>query len=113
MDKVVFSTDPNWKEKCTICKNPIDECICLKNENISTAHQTAYIARDRKKRRGKTVTTVANLRGDLKALQKELQKHCGAGGTVKNGIIEVQGDHREKIHNYLRQRGYNVKMVGG
>ena len=74
---------------------------------------TAYIERDRKKRRGKTVTVISRLPGNLKELQKELQKECGAGGSVKNGAIEIQGDHREKIAGILKSKGFKVKFIGG
>ncbi|KAA3608496.1 MAG: translation initiation factor [Calditrichaeota bacterium] len=74
---------------------------------------TAYIERDRKKRRGKVVTVISRLQGNLKELQKELQKDCGAGGSVKNGNIEIQGDHRDKIAAILKQKGFKIKFVGG
>ncbi len=74
---------------------------------------TIYIERDRKKRRGKIVTVVSKVPGNLKELLKELQKECGAGGSVKKGNIEVQGDHRDKIAALLKGRGYNTKYKGG
>ena len=73
----------------------------------------AYIERDRKKRRGKIVTVISRLSGDLKQLQKELQKECGAGGSVKNGTVEIQGDHREKIADILKRKGFKIKFIGG
>ncbi len=79
----------------------------------SPEKQTAYIERDRKKRRGKTVTVIRNLKGDLSGLKKELQKHCGAGGSLKNNEIEIQGDHRDKIAAYLREKGFKIKFIGG
>ncbi len=82
-------------------------------EETPSGQQTAYIERDRKKRRGKTVTVIRNLKGDLSGLKKELQKHCGAGGSLKNNEIEIQGDHRDKIAAYLRGKGYKTKFVGG
>jgi len=78
--------------------------------------QTAYVARDRKGRAGKTVTLVRNLQltpEDLHALGSQLRKACGAGGTVKEGVIEIQGDHRDKIVAELGRLGYRVKLVGG
>jgi translation initiation factor 1 len=112
MGKIVYSTDPQWRERCPVCSEAIDQCICSQDETGPT-QQTVYLARDRKKRKGKTVTTITNLKCDLRSLQKELQKHCGAGGTVKNGIIEIQGDQRTKIQKYMEQKGYKVKLVGG
>lgn len=82
-------------------------------ENTTLSGQTAYIQREKKQRGGKTVTVVTNLKGDLKSLQKKLQKHCGTGGTLKNGNIEIQGDHRDKIAQYLQGMGIKVKLRGG
>ena len=101
---IVYSTDPNWKK---------DEDVEGSQTKPQVSNQTAYIERDRKKRAGKVVTVISNLKSDLKGLQKELQKLCGSGGTVKNGNIEIQGDHREKIANYLQGKGIKTKFVGG
>lgn len=82
----------------------------------SAAKQTARIARDSKRRRGKTVTVVSGLQHDpatLEALLKRLKQHCGAGGTLKDGEIEIQGDHRERVAAALAAMGYKVKHVGG
>jgi translation initiation factor 1 len=100
---IVYSTDPNWQK---------DEGDEQKSES-SSSNQTAYIERDRKKRAGKVVTVISKLSGNLKELQKELQKLCGSGGTVKNGNIEIQGDHRDKIAEYLNKKGIKTKFVGG
>ncbi|MBN1407997.1 MAG: translation initiation factor [Calditrichaceae bacterium] len=100
---IVYSTDPNWKK----------EEVKVQNSVSKLSDQTAYIERDRKKRAGKVVTVVSKLHGNLKELQKELQKLCGSGGTVKNGNIEIQGDHREKIAEYLQKKGIKIKFVGG
>jgi translation initiation factor 1 len=78
--------------------------------------QTARIALDRKGRGGKAVTTVSGLvhpEPELTALGKQLKQACGAGGTVKDQVIEVQGDHRDTVEAWLRARGYRVKRVGG
>jgi translation initiation factor 1 len=50
---------------------------------------------------------------DLKALAKKLKRACGSGGTIKDGLIEIQGDHRQKIADTLRKQGYQVKIAGG
>lgn len=101
---IVYSTNPNWKK---------EEDFEDQQSNNQHAKQTAYIKRDRKKRAGKVVTVISKLHGDLKGLQKELQKLCGSGGTVKNGNIEIQGDHRGKIAAYLQKKGINTKYSGG
>jgi translation initiation factor 1 len=111
--KIVYSTNPDWKETCSVCHNPVDECTCESKNQSASVRNAVYIKREVKGRGGKTVTTVSNVGVDLKRIQKELQRLCGAGGTVKNGIIEIQGDHREKIKAHLEKKGLRVKLAGG
>ena len=71
---------------------------------------------DRKQRHGKAVTVVAGVPGDLAqltALAQQLRKLCGAGGSLKDGDIELQGDHRDKVEARLVALGYKIKRVGG
>ena len=78
--------------------------------------QTVYLHRDSKGRGGQTVTLVKKLvlsEEDMKDLAKKLKQICGSGGTVKEDTIEIQGEHREKIADALRQMGYKVKIAGG
>ncbi len=91
-------------------------------QNGSTARslppqqQTAYLHRESSGRGGKAVTLVKNLElsaDDLKAMAKKLKQECGTGGTVKDGIIEIQGEQRERIAEVLRGLGYRVKIAGG
>jgi translation initiation factor 1 len=77
------------------------------------ARQEAHIRREKKGRGGKTVTVVYNLRlppDELKALGKHLRQVCGTGGTVKDGAIEIQGDHRDRVAEALQQAGYRTKF---
>jgi translation initiation factor 1 len=72
--------------------------------------------RDRGGRNGKTVTVIQGLpeRGAaLEARASELKRLCGAGGTLKEGVVEIQGDHRERVAERLRALGYTVKLAGG
>ena len=72
------------------------------------------VARDRSGRRGKVVTVVTGLPGaDLATVASDLKRRCGSGGTVKDGTVELQGDHRDKTAALLRKRGYQVKLAGG
>jgi len=74
------------------------------------------VRRESQGRGGKTVTTIAGVGASedkLKDLAGELKRLCGTGGTVKDWVIEIQGDHREKIVATLQQRGYQVKLAGG
>ena len=77
---------------------------------------TAVIQRTSKGRGGKVVTLIKNLHlspDDSKALTKHLKQTCGSGGTMKDGVIEIQGDHRETIVVALQQLGYKTKIAGG
>lgn len=70
--------------------------------------------REKGGRGGKTVTVVRGLpAGDVEPRMSELKRLCGAGGTVREGAIEIQGDHRERIAERLQALGYRVKLAGG
>ncbi len=74
------------------------------------------IMRDRKQRGGKTVTVITGIVASddaLTVLAQQLKKLCGSGGTVKDGVIEIQGDHRDKLQAKLTELGYKVKLAGG
>jgi translation initiation factor 1 len=84
-----------------------------------SAHRGDGVVRVRREtgnRGGKTVTTIQGVpvaESALKELAGELKRLCGTGGTVKDRVIEIQGDHRDKIVAALMQRGYTVKLAGG
>jgi translation initiation factor 1 len=74
------------------------------------------LLRDRKGRGGKTVTLIAGLGGSpsaLAALASDLKRLCGTGGTLRGDVVEIQGDHRERLRAELERRGYTVKLAGG
>lgn len=73
----------------------------------------ARVFREKAGRGGKTVTVVRGLDADLNAVAGDLKRHCGTGGTAKEGAIELQGDHREKVVARLRSAGYAAKAAGG
>ena len=78
--------------------------------------QMIYLHRDSKGRGGGIVTLVKNLalsHEDMKELARKLKQVCGSGGTIKENIIEIQGEHREKIAEELKKMGYKVKIAGG
>ena len=83
---------------------------------LPPTQQTAFLHRASKDRGGKVVTLVKNLHlspESYKTLTKHLKQTCGSGGTVKNGVIEIQGDHRRTIAVALQQLGYKTKIAGG
>ena len=85
-------------------------------KSLPPHQQTVYLHRESKGRGGKTVTLVKNLilsPTDMKTLSKKLKAICGSGGTVKDDLIEIQGEHREKIAATLEKMGYRVKIAGG
>lgn len=104
--KLVYSTDQGRiKEKETEPSSPIRPLDGI-----------IRLARETKGRKGKGVTIITGLdpnREDIKTLAKKLKQLCGTGGTVKDGIIEIQGDHREALADYLRKAGHTVKLAGG
>ncbi len=111
---IVYSTDPAYKKRCERCGSY--PCRCPKPKSLPPQQQTARIFRDRKGRGGKTVTVVRDLQltpEDLTALGKQLKQKCGAGGAVKDEVIEIQGDHREKVQAELESLGYKAKLAGG
>ncbi len=80
------------------------------------SQQTVYLHRDSKGRGGKAVTLIKGLvlaEEEMKELGKKLKQLCGSGGTVKAGLIEIQGEHRERIAEALKRLGYRVKIAGG
>ena len=85
-------------------------------KSVAPQQQTIYLHRDSKGRGGKSVTLIKNLtlsEEDMKSLAKRIKQDCGVGGTVKDGIIEIQSEQREKIANILQKLGYKVKIAGG
>lgn len=85
-------------------------------EPTKKGDRIARIRRETKGRKGKGVTTISGLdmdQAELKALCSSLKKTCGTGGAVKEGVIEIQGDNRDKIKAVLEKRGLTVKLAGG
>lgn len=84
--------------------------------DVPPAQQQLKVQASRKGRKGKTVTEISGFQSSedtLTELAKKLKNHCGAGGAVKDNTIEVQGDHSEKIQQFLVGLGYKAKISGG
>ena len=109
---------------CATCSAPVDLCRCkqVRKSQAAQAVQAGAgdgivrIRRETRGRKGKTVTTVSGvpLAGDgLRELARELKQRCGTGGALKDGVIEIQGDHREVLKSELDERGFTTKLAGG
>jgi translation initiation factor 1 len=111
---LVYSTDGG--RMCPTCRRPVAQCTCSKAASVPVGDGTVRVLRETKGRGGKAVTVVRGVPVDAAALLKlgqDLKAACGCGGTVKDGTIEVQGDHVEKVLAWLQQRGYAAKRAGG
>jgi translation initiation factor 1 len=112
---LVYSTEAG--RMCPACRRPIAQCSC----RTAAAPQPAAdgivrVLRETKGRGGKAVTVVRGAPVDAAGLVKlgqDLKASCGSGGTIKDGTIEVQGDHVDKVVVLLQQRGWKVKRAGG
>jgi len=111
---IVYSTEHG--RTCPECGRPSGRCECGKTNVVPKSDGIVRIRRETKGRKGRVVTAVRGVPlgpDSLVVLAKELKKRCGAGGTVKDGVIEIQGDHRDFLEKELCSRGYTVKSSGG
>lgn len=113
--KLVYSTEHG--RICTKCGRQLDRCDCgSKIESPTAVDGVVRLRREVKGRGGKTVIVITGLPLDEKSLSnlgKKLKKKCGTGGSVKNGAIEIQGEHRDTLMTELTKVGYKVKLAGG
>lgn len=110
---LVYSTDAG--RMCPACRMPVAACACGKKA-LPAGDGIVRVSRETKGRAGKGVTLVKGLALDaaaLTALGKQLKAACGSGGTVKDGVIEVQGDHCERVIELLKAQGHPAKRAGG
>jgi translation initiation factor 1 len=110
---LVYSTESG--RMCPGCRQPVAACTCKAVKAI-VGDGVVRVSRLTKGRGGKTVTVVKGLALDaiaLATLGKQLRTACGSGGTVKDGVIEIQGDHCELVIEALRKHGHDPKRAGG
>ncbi|WP_246307928.1 translation initiation factor Sui1 [Chitinibacter bivalviorum] len=110
---LVYSTEHG--RMCPTCQQAMSQCQCKMATALPRGDGIVRITRETKGRNGKAVTVVAGVpieAMELAQLAKELKALCGTGGTVKDGAIEIQGDHRELIAKKLQDR-WKVKLAGG
>lgn len=112
---LVYSTDGG--RMCPECRHVLAECVCKTvARTLPAGDGVVRVTRETKGRGGKSVTIVKGLALDplaLALLGKQLRTACGSGGTVKDGVIEVQGDHCERVIEALRKYGHSAKRAGG
>jgi len=112
---LVYSTDMG--RMCPECRRPTEQCRCKqKAASKSVGDGTVRVGRQTKGRKGKGVTVVTGLplaAADLEKLARDLKRKCGSGGTVRDGVIEIQGEHRDVLVEELTRRGYPAKRSGG
>jgi len=109
---------------CPECGKPVSACSCKKKKTVIADKQptgypddgTIRIQREVKGRKGKTVTAVFGVpleNEELQKFAKTLKRSCGAGGSVKDGVIVIQGDQRQTIVDEIMKHGYTAKIAGG
>jgi translation initiation factor 1 len=112
---LVYSTD--YGRMCAACRQPLAACVCGQRSVALAGDGVVRVSRETRGRGGKTVTLVRGLALDeraLAALGKRLRAACGSGGTARDGVLELQGDHVPRVIALLRAEGIaDVKRAGG
>ena len=118
---IVFSTEKG--RMCPQCTKEINKCVC-KNQTIDAGDGIVRVGRETKGRKGKGVTVITGIalpEKEMKELAKKLKQKCSTGGTLKSGVIEIQGDHRDflvelsNLKTFLRRRSRAIarRVLGG
>jgi translation initiation factor 1 len=113
---IVYSTGRG--RMCAGCRRPIAECVCTDGQGkpARARANVVRVSRQTQGRAGKAVTLISGLAlapGELQSLASELKRRCGSGGTIKDGVIEIQGEHRDSVLAELTRRGIAAKRAGG
>jgi translation initiation factor 1 len=118
----VYSTETG--RICPACSKPVSACTCKKKKTAKAHKAPAVypkdgiirIQREVKGRKGKTITAILGVpleNGELENFAKILKRRCGAGGSVKDGVVVIQGDHRQTLLDEIKKHGYTAKLAGG
>lgn len=111
---LVYSSE--FGKMCPGCDQPVSQCKCKQQKAARSGDGIVRVQRETKGRKGKGVTLITGVPlsdADLKAYAKKLKQRCGAGGAVKDGVIEIQGEHRDMLIEELKKEGWMVKKAGG
>jgi translation initiation factor 1 len=112
--KIVYSTGIGTL--CPNCRRAVRECVCPKGAPGAAKPAIVRVGRETKGRAGRGVTTVSGLplaQAELVELSAKLKRRCGSGGTLRDGVIEIQGEHRDAIVAELLKLGWQAKKSGG
>jgi translation initiation factor 1 len=112
--RIVYSTGIGTL--CPNCRRAVRECVCPKGAPGAARPSVVRVGRETAGRAGKGVSTISGLplaAAELEALATQLKKRCGSGGTVREGVIEIQGDHRDTLVAELVKLGWPAKRSGG
>jgi translation initiation factor 1 len=115
-NRVVYDSAVGRLDRCSNCRWRTEACVCPAPRQQTRGDGIVRVSRDKKGRRGKTVTVVTGLPGGVSALAELasiLKRLCGSGGTVTDDTVEIQGDHRERVAAKLTELGHRVKLAGG
>ena len=113
-EALVFSTGIG--RRCPQCLRAVAECVCKGKSKPAHGNGVVRVGRETKGRAGKGVSVITGLplnQDQLEQLATKLKKRCGTGGTVKEGSIEIQGDHRDVLVAELEKLGFQAKKAGG
>lgn len=111
---LVYSTEHG--RMCPGCRQPVDQCVCASAPTRPAGDGVVRIRCETSGRRGKGVTVIRGVPladSALAELGKRLRQRCSSGGTVRDGVIEIQGDHVETLMPLLREQGWVVRKNGG
>ena len=112
--RVVYSSDHG--KMCPGCGEPVATCTCKTQSAPAAGDGIVRVRRETKGRKGKGVTVITDVplgADELRELGRRLKTKCSSGGTVKDGVIEIQGDHRDLVIGELEKNGWTVKRSGG
>jgi len=111
---LVYSTGKG--RMCAGCGKAQSECVCSQQNNSAKGDGIVRVGFETKGRKGKGVTIISGIalgHDGLRKLASQLKQRCGSGGTVKNGCIEIQGDHRDVLAAVLQKQGMRIARTGG
>ncbi len=112
MGRATLTYSTEFGSVCQDCEKPKDQCTCNPSANTKDGINTVRVSSTNKGRKGKTVTLVKGLRmnpSELKTYAGKLKKKTGTGGSLKDGVIEIQGDYRDKVGDILKKDGWDIK----